>query len=144
MSLEWAVRDRGVPLGRSEVCLVPQCPALGALPSMQTFFFGLGCWSHFWPRLMAVAEIEQGRKTKNTSPQHPLPRKKKPGPIMSACWAFPLAAWNSYFQNCSSPSLAWANGWVSDLLCIRLQNQVVKTYVKVWALCYCYKFKHIV
>jgi len=34
---------------------------------------------------MAVAEIEQGRKTKNTSPQHPLPRKKKPGPIMSAC-----------------------------------------------------------
>lgn len=57
MSLEWAVRDRGVPLGRSEVCLVPQCPALGALPSMQTFFFGLGCWSHFWPRLMAVADI---------------------------------------------------------------------------------------
>jgi hypothetical protein len=23
--------------------------------------------------------------------------------------AFPLAAWNFYFQNCSSPFLAWAN-----------------------------------
>ncbi len=29
---------------------------------------------------------------------------------MSACWAFPLAAWNFYFQNCLSPFLAWANG----------------------------------
>jgi hypothetical protein len=28
---------------------------------------------------------------------------------MSACWAFPLAAWNFYFQNCLSPFLAWAN-----------------------------------
>jgi hypothetical protein len=39
---------------------------------------------HFWPRLMAEAEIEQGRKTKKQIlPSHP--RKKKPGPIMSAC-----------------------------------------------------------
>jgi hypothetical protein len=28
---------------------------------------------------------------------------------LSACWAFPLTAWNFYFQNCSSPFLAWAN-----------------------------------
>jgi hypothetical protein len=28
---------------------------------------------------------------------------------LSACWAFPLAAWNFYFQNCLSPFLAWAN-----------------------------------
>lgn len=59
-------------------------------------------------------------------------------------WAFSFAAWNSYFQNCLSQSLAWAKGWVGDLWCIRLQNQVVKTYFKVWALCYCYKFKYIV
>ncbi len=34
-------------------------------------------------------------------------KKKKKGDL-SACWAFPLAAWNFYFQNCSSPFLAWA------------------------------------
>jgi hypothetical protein len=27
-------------------------------------------------------------------------RKKKIGSIMRACWAFALAAWNFYFQNC--------------------------------------------
>jgi hypothetical protein len=29
---------------------------------------------------------------------------------LSACWAFPLATWNFYFQNCLSPFWAWANG----------------------------------
>jgi hypothetical protein len=38
---------------------------------------------HFWPKLMAGAKIEQGRKTKKNSP--PAPPKKKPGPIISAC-----------------------------------------------------------
>ncbi len=33
-------------------------------------------------------------------------KKKKTRPLMSARWAFSLAAWNSCFQNC----LAWANG----------------------------------
>jgi hypothetical protein len=40
---------------------------------------------HFWPRLMAEAEIKQGGKTKKQIfPSHP--RKKKPWPIItSAC-----------------------------------------------------------
>ncbi len=74
---------------------------------------------HFWPRLMAGAEIEQViKKKKNAPPAHPHrppPREKKPGPAMSACWAVPLAAWNFYFQNWASPFLGWANGRVSDL-----------------------------
>jgi hypothetical protein len=28
---------------------------------------------------------------------------------LSACQALPLATWDFYFQNCSSPFLAWAN-----------------------------------
>jgi hypothetical protein len=47
---------------------------------------------------------DQGRKTKKTPPA-PLQKRKN-----SACWAFPLAAWNFYFQNGLSPFLAWANG----------------------------------
>jgi hypothetical protein len=46
---------------------------------------------------------EQGRKTKNNSPTSPHPEKEKTGPIVSVCWAFPLAACNFYFQNCLSP-----------------------------------------
>jgi len=38
---------------------------------------------HFWPRLMVGAEIEQGRKTNNNSPQ-PF-QKEKTRAIMSAC-----------------------------------------------------------
>jgi hypothetical protein len=31
----------------------------------------------FWPRLMVGAEIEQGTKTKNNTPQRPCPQKEK-------------------------------------------------------------------
>jgi hypothetical protein len=34
---------------------------------------------------------------------------------LSACWAFPLAAWNFYSQNCSSPFLPWTD-WGSLFL----------------------------
>jgi len=34
------------------------------------------------------------RKPKINSP-HPTPKMKKAGPILGACWAFPLAAWKS-------------------------------------------------
>jgi hypothetical protein len=57
---------------------------------LHVFLIAVG--HHFWPRLMAGAEIEQGRKTKNNSAQHPPPPpppppphiKKKPGPPMAA------------------------------------------------------------
>jgi hypothetical protein len=52
---------------------------------------------------------EQRNKTNNPCPP-PTHKKQKTGSFMRACWAFPLAAWNFYFQNCSSPFLAWANG----------------------------------
>ncbi len=42
-------------------------------------------------------------------PTHPKLKRKKNQGTLSACWAFPLAAWNFYFQNYSSPFLAWAN-----------------------------------
>jgi hypothetical protein len=48
-------------------------------------FFGFqnSLGHHYWPRrLMAGPEIEQGKNTE----------KEKPGPIMSGCQAFPLAA----------------------------------------------------
>jgi hypothetical protein len=55
-------------------------------------------------------EIEQGRKNKRQVPQ--APQKEKTGPVTSACWAFPLAAWNFYFQNCwpglMAGSVIWA------------------------------------
>jgi hypothetical protein len=38
----------------------------------------------------------------------PLAWGNKKSRHFSACWAFPMAAWNFYFQNCWSPFLAWA------------------------------------
>jgi len=38
------------------------------------------------------------------------PQKDKTAPFLRACWALPMPAWNSSFQNCVSPSLASANG----------------------------------
>ncbi len=47
---------------------------------------------------------------KSSPPKTPTPKLKKINQgTLSACWAFPLAAKNFYFQNCSSPFLAWAN-----------------------------------
>jgi hypothetical protein len=82
-----------------------------SLPLAACIFGFQNCWSPFLAWANDRGRIEQGRKTKNNSPQAPTPppRKKKPGPIMSACWAIPLAAWNFYFQNCSSPFLAYTN-----------------------------------
>jgi hypothetical protein len=40
-------------------------------------------------------------------------KEKKSRHLWVHASAFPLAAWNLSFQNCSSPFLAWANGWVS-------------------------------
>jgi len=37
------------------------------------------------------------------------PLKQKNQGTLSECWAFPLTAWNFYFQNCLSLFLAWAN-----------------------------------
>jgi hypothetical protein len=45
-------------------------------------------------------------KLKPPSPKH---LEKTNQGTLSACCAFPFAAWNFYFQNCSSPFLAWAN-----------------------------------
>jgi hypothetical protein len=58
----------------------------------------------FSPGLIAWAEIEQGRKTKNNPPPLPL----TPTHPTSACSAFPLAAWNPSFQNYLSPFFASA------------------------------------
>ncbi len=45
-----------------------------------------------------------GTRRKNQKSVSPCPlKKKKTGLFMSACWAFPLAAWNFSLQNCSSP-----------------------------------------
>jgi len=48
-------------------------------------------------------------KFKKISPTPKLKRKKKNQGTLSACQALPLATWDFYFQNCSSPFLAWAN-----------------------------------
>jgi len=40
---------------------------------------------------------------------HPTPKMKKTRPIVNACWAFLLTAWNFNFQNCLSPFSTWAN-----------------------------------
>jgi hypothetical protein len=48
-------------------------------------------------------------KWKSPATNHPKLRREKNQCTSSACWAFPLAAWNFYFQNCLSPFLAWAN-----------------------------------
>jgi len=40
---------------------------------------------------------------------HPTRKVKKTRPIVNACWAFSLAAWNFYFQNCLSPFSTWAH-----------------------------------
>ncbi len=60
---------------------------------------------------------ERGNKTNNLPPASPsflpsfLPATGEFfGPLMSACWAFSLAAWNFCFQNPLSPFLTWANG----------------------------------
>ncbi len=59
------------------------------------------------------------KKTKNSFP--------KTGPLLSAWWAFWLAAWNFYFHNCLSPFLAWANGkghkmW--DIVCVMVSSSI--------------------
>ncbi len=46
---------------------------------------------HIWEHIGNLGTCwEQGRKKKKTSPPHT--QKEKTRPIMSACWAFPLAA----------------------------------------------------
>jgi hypothetical protein len=52
--------------------------------------------------------LETREKKLNVS-LSPLSKRKKLDPFMSACWAFPLDAWNFYFQNCSSPFSTWTN-----------------------------------
>jgi hypothetical protein len=48
----------------------------------------------------------KGKMKKSSTPQN---LKEKNHRTLSACWTFPLAAWNIYSQNCSSAFLAWAN-----------------------------------
>jgi hypothetical protein len=57
----------------------------------------------------------KGKMKKKTLPLPPTPsqnpklkRQKKQGTLY-ALWAFPLSAWNFYFQNRSPPFLGWAN-----------------------------------
>ncbi len=55
---------------------------------------------------------EQRKNEKNpplTPPTQNFKKRKKEKGTLSACRAFQLAAWNFYFQNCSSPFLAWGN-----------------------------------
>jgi len=49
------------------------------------------------------------RKNQIFPPIHPTPKRKKRGPILIACWAFPLDAWIFCFQNCLSPFSAYVN-----------------------------------
>jgi hypothetical protein len=72
-------------------------------------------WEHVsethWEPREHVGNLREQRK--NETPPHPPPAPKlfynKNQGTLSACWAFPFVAWNFYFQNCSSPFLAWAN-----------------------------------
>jgi hypothetical protein len=52
---------------------------------------------------------------------------------LSTCWAFQLAAWNFYFQNCSSPFLAWANTPNYKLGVLILLYRVLNRLVCGWA-----------
>jgi hypothetical protein len=58
-----------------------------------------------------AASREQRENEKKSSPHPPNPKLKRKWHqgTLSACWAFPLATWNFYFQNCLSPFLVWAN-----------------------------------
>jgi hypothetical protein len=73
-------------------------------------------WEHLWGTYWEPIENLKGNmlvtKEKWNPPTHPTPTqnlKEKNQGTFRACWAFPLAAWNFYFQNRSSPFLAWAN-----------------------------------
>ncbi len=44
-----------------------------------------------------------GTRRKKQKKKLPQPQPQKTDPIMSACWAFPFAAWKFYIQNCLSP-----------------------------------------
>ncbi len=76
---------------------------------------------HFWRRLMAGTEIEQGRKTKDNSPQHtqiPRPPEKEKTRAHHECMLSLPSHWLheiSIFKTVRHHLLAWANGWVSDL-----------------------------
>jgi len=50
-----------------------------------------------------------GEKKNPSSHFPPPPKKKKTAPFSTACYAFPLTAWNFPFQNCSliTPSKRW-------------------------------------
>jgi hypothetical protein len=50
-----------------------------------------------------------GNKQKIHSPPPPPCHKEKNEWLMSACWAFPFATWNSSFENSSSWFFTWAN-----------------------------------
>jgi hypothetical protein len=60
---------------------------------------------HFWPRLMAGAEIKQGRKTKKTAPSTQTPLQKEKTRAHHECM-LSLPIWLheiSIFKNCVSP-----------------------------------------
>jgi hypothetical protein len=93
---------------------------------------------HFWPRPMAGGEIEHGWKTKNNFPQGP--PKEKLGPIITtACWTFPLAAWNFLFPKLFiavfaeskiwGHSLGWPEIVSSPSLLADFQRTHISTYV---------------
>jgi len=62
------------------------------------------CWEHVGNK--------GKRKKKKKNSLHPTLK-------MSACWAFPLTAWNFYFWNSWSPFLAKANGRGEDILSMK-------------------------
>ncbi len=71
-------------------------------------------WEHLWGTYWEPIGNLKGtyceqRKMKKNPPLPTQNLKEKNQGTLSACWAFPLTAWNFYFQNYSSPFLAWAN-----------------------------------
>jgi len=75
---------------------------------------------HIWEPLVEHDENhwEPGKKHKKSL--SPVPSKKeiqKTGSFMSACWAFPLAAWNFYFQNSTRTLNLVIHGWDSKKTC---------------------------
>ncbi len=61
-------------------------------------------WEHIGECILELGNILGTRgKNQKFPPVHPTPKRKKRGPILTACWAFSLDAWIFCFQNCLSP-----------------------------------------
>jgi len=90
-------------------------------------------WEHIG-NLMGTWKEHVGTKEKwkNPLPDGPPFKKLYNNKIkaLSACWAFPLTAWNFYFQNCLSSFLAWANTPIINWGYLFLPAQVV--FLLLW------------